>query len=71
MNDQIESATETLSLDGIVLGKTATTIVTSLAVYGALSLTRDVTGFAKKVYNKRKATREAAEKADPTPANEQ
>lgn len=62
MNDQIETATEALSESGITFGPAGATAVTSLAIYGALSLTRDATRFTKKVIQNRKA-KKAAEKA--------
>lgn len=66
MNDQIESATETISANGIVLGKTGTAVVASLAIYGAVSLAEDVVSLAKKIARRRKAT-EAPEQAEKTP----
>lgn len=65
MNDQIETATQ-LSESGISFGPTGTTVITSLAIYGAMSLTRDVASLAKKIHRNRKA-KKAAEQAETTP----
>lgn len=72
MNDQIETATETLSDSGISFGKTGTAVIASLALYGAASLVEDVVSITKKINRNRKA-RKAAEKIskfDDTPSEQ-
>jgi hypothetical protein len=59
--DQITTAAEALPTDGIVLGKTTSRVVISLAIYGGLSLTRDSVRFAKKIIDSRKKTEEKTE----------
>lgn len=66
MNDQIETATEELPVNGIVLGRTGATIVISLAAYGAVSLLEDAVSFVKKINRNRKAE-EAAKVETDTP----
>ena len=58
MNDHIETPVETVPVEGIALSRNATVIVASLAAYGAVSLTRDVTRKAKSILANRKASKE-------------
>lgn len=67
MNDPIESVPNEITLPkGIVLGKTGTSVLVSLAAYGAVSATKDAVRFSKKILRNRKL-KKAADQAEQTP----